>query len=164
MKTNSKWMTMAAVLGLTASLAVAAPTHGDAGEGHRGGHHGRRGHKEFGAAFANKLNLTDAQKQQVKDIRKSFREQNKAFFENSRTTFQQFREAKKAGDQAKLDALKPTLEAQRAQMQQLRDQERQRVLSILTPEQRTQYEALKAEREAKRAEWQKNHPNARNRK
>lgn len=165
MKTNSKWMTMAAVLGLTASLAVAAPTQGEFGEGHGRGHHGHgRGHKEFGAAFANKLNLTDAQKQQMKDIRQQFREQNKAFFESSRTTFEQFREAKKAGDQAKLDALKPAMEAQRAQMKQLRDQQKQRVLSILTPEQRTQYEAMKAEREAKRAEWQKNHPNAADRK
>lgn len=82
----------------------------------------------------------------------SFREQNKAFFEASRATFRQFREAKKANDTARVEAMKPTLEANREQMKQLREQERQQVLSVLTPEQRTQWEALKAEREQRRGE------------
>ena len=141
MKTK-QMITMAAVLAFSASLAVAAPHEGKRGKHWRGG-------QEFGPRFAKKLNLTDAQKAQIKDIRKNLREQNKAFFQSSRETFQQAREARKAGDQAKVDSLRPILGANRAQMQQLRDAERTQILAVLTPEQRTQWEALKAERQAR---------------
>lgn len=137
-------LTMAAVLAFSASVAIAAPH-----EGGKRGRHGRGGHA-FGQRFAEKLNLSDVQKQQIKDIRKSSFEQNKAFFQSSRETFQQFREARKAGDQARVDALRPTIEANRAQMQQIRDTERTQILTVLTPEQRAQWDALKAERQARR--------------
>lgn len=141
---KSKWMTMAAVVALSSSLAIAAPR----GEG-KGGKLGGHGRGEFGARFAEKLNLTEAQKEQIKTIRTNNREQNKAFFEQSRETFQQFREAKKANDTAKLEQLKPALEKQRAQMKAFRDAERQQILALLTPEQRTKFDALQAEREAR---------------
>jgi Spy/CpxP family protein refolding chaperone len=140
---KNKWMTMAAVLALSTSLAIAAP-HG--GKGGKGGKHGRG---EFSEKFAEKLNLTDAQKEQIKTIRTNNREQNKAFFEQSRATFEQFREAKKANDTAKLEQLKPALEQQRAQMKQFRDAERQQILALLNSEQRTQFDALEKEREAR---------------
>ena len=143
---SKKFMTMAAVLALSTTVAFAAPHEG------KGGRHGRGGRAEFGARFAEKLNLTDAQKAQIKTVRQNFREQNKAFFDSSRNVFQQFREAKKANDTAKLESLKPQLEANRAQMQQLREQEKTQILAVLTPEQRTQWEALKAEREARRGQ------------
>jgi len=144
---KNKWMTMAAVLALSTSLAIAAP-HGGKG-GKFGGKHGRG---EFGEKFAEKLNLTDAQKEQIRTIRTNNREQNKAFFEQSRATFEQFREAKKANDTAKLEQLKPALETQRAQMKQFREAERQQILALLTPEQRTKFDALQQEREARRGE------------
>ncbi|HYK02406.1 MAG TPA: Spy/CpxP family protein refolding chaperone [Thermoanaerobaculia bacterium] len=143
---KNKWMTMAAVLALSTSLAIAAP-HGGKGGGKFGGKHGRG---EFGERFAEKLNLTDAQKEQIKTIRTNNREQNKAFFEQSRATFEQFREAKKANDTAKLEQLKPALERQRAQMKQFRDAERQQILALLTPEQRTKFDALEQERAERR--------------
>jgi protein CpxP len=104
----------------------------------------------WGEKFAQKLNLTDAQKQQVRDLNKSFRQDNKAFFQSFQQTMQDYRAAKQANDQAKLDALEPTIESQRAQMKQLHDAQEQKILSILTPDQRTQYQALKAERDARR--------------
>jgi periplasmic protein CpxP/Spy len=145
MKTTKKVMTMAAVLALSTSLAIAAP-HGGRGGG------GRHGRGEFGARFADKLNLTDAQKTAIRNIRKNNREANKAFFEQSRETFRQFREAKKAGDTAKVEQLKPAVEQQRARLRQFHKTEREQILSLLTPEQRTQFDALKAEREARRGE------------
>jgi Spy/CpxP family protein refolding chaperone len=104
----------------------------------------------WGEKFAQKLNLTDAQKQQVRDLNNSFRQDNKAFFQSFRQTMQDYRAAKQANDQAKLDALKPTIESQRAQMKQLHDAQEQKILTILTPDQRAQYQALKAERDARR--------------
>ncbi|HJQ37479.1 MAG TPA: Spy/CpxP family protein refolding chaperone [Thermoanaerobaculia bacterium] len=144
---KSKWMSMAAVVAMTASLAVAAPH-----EGKGGGKHGRGRHGQFGARFAEKLNLTDAQKEQIKTLNQSFRESNKAFFEQTRDTRRQMREAREAGDQARLDALKATAQSQHAQMKQLREAQQQRVLSVLTAEQRAQFEAMKAERHARRGE------------
>jgi Spy/CpxP family protein refolding chaperone len=42
-------------------------------------------------------------------------------------------------------------------MKQLRDEQMQRIEAILTPQQRTQWQALKAEREAKRGERGERH-------
>lgn len=147
---KSKWITGVAVLALSTGLALAAP-HGE-GKGY-----GRHGKAEFGQKFAEKLNLTDAQKAQIKDISKSFRQENKAFFQSFRQTMQDFRTAKKANDTAKIDALKAQMESQRAQMQQLRSALDARIATVLTPEQNAQWQQLKAERAAKRQQWQQKH-------
>lgn len=151
MKKTSKWITVVAAVGLSASLAIAGTSFG---EGHGRGMNGK-GHGEYGSKFASKLNLTDAQKEQWKAIRKSSREQNSAFFQQSHQTMQDFRAAKKAGDTAKADALKSTMESQRAQMKQIRDAEQAQLLNILTAEQRAQYQTLKAQRAERGKEWKK---------
>lgn len=146
MKNSKKWFTAAAVVALSSTLAFAAPHEGGKrGRGGRGGH-------EFGARFAEKLNLSEAQKQQIKDAQMAFRNENKAFFEQARDTRRQIREAKEAGDQAKLEQLKATAKSQHERMKQLRDEQHTRILALLTPEQRTQWEALKAQREARRGQ------------
>ena len=142
MRKNRLMTITAAALALTTTMAFAGP-HG------RGGKHGRHG-GELGARFAEKLNLTDAQKEQIRAFTQSFRQDNQAFFEAHRDTMKQLREAKQAGDQARVDALKPTLQSQRAEMKQRRQVLKQQMVAILTPEQRAQYEALKAERQSRR--------------
>jgi protein CpxP len=146
MKSN-KWLTMAAVAALSTTMAFAAPHGGKFGHGK----HGKRG-GEFGARFAQELNLSEAQKQQIRDLQKQFRENNKALFQSSRATREQMFEARKAGDTAKLEQLKAASATQREQMKQLRAAQRDRVLAILTPEQRAKFDALKAERDARRGE------------
>jgi Spy/CpxP family protein refolding chaperone len=147
MTNTKKWFTAAAaVLALSGTMAFAAPHEG------RGGRHGRGGRGEFGERMAAKLNLTDAQKQQIKDSQQSFRDENKAFFEAARDTRRQMHEAKEAGDTAKLESLKATAESQHAQMKQLHQAQMQRIEGFLTTEQRAQWQAMKAERQAKRAE------------
>jgi len=141
-----KLVTVVAVLTLGAAVAIAAP--------HEGKWSGKHGRGEMGAKLAEKLNLTDAQKEQIKAIRKETREQNAAFFQSMRQTHDEFRAAKEANDTAKLDALKATFQSQREQMKQIRDAERQRILGVLTPEQRTQFEQLKAERKARHGNHQ----------
>jgi Spy/CpxP family protein refolding chaperone len=101
-------ITTLAVFALAASLAFAAPQV----EGHH--HRGFMSQK-----MAQKLNLSDAQKQQIKDI--------------------------KANDTAKLQQLQPTVDANKAQMKVIREQERAKILSVLTPEQRTQLDAWRAQ-------------------
>lgn len=143
---KNKLITAVAVLTLGASLAIAAPHEG--GRGKWGGKHGARG--EFGQKLAQELNLTDAQKAQIKAIKQETRQQNQAFFESARQTMQQFRAAKKAGDTAKADSLKGAVEAARQQMKQIRSEEMQKVQSVLTAEQRTKLESLKSQRRSRR--------------
>lgn len=135
-----KTMTTLAVFALGASLAVAAP---QAQNGNWKGGHGHRGF--MSERMAQKLNLTDAQKAQIKDLNTQFREQNKAFFESARATFKEYRAAKQANDTAKMQQLQPTVDANKAQMKQLRQAQRAQILNILTPEQRAQLEAWKAQ-------------------
>lgn len=141
---RSKWITAAAVFVVSTSV-VAAP-HG--GGKHRGGT--RRA--ELGAHFAEKLGLTDAQKQQVRELKQSFRDEHRVFFEQAQQTRRDLRAARDAGDSARIAALRATMQSQRAQMKQLRDTHQQRVLAILTAEQRAEYEAMNAERETRRDE------------
>jgi Spy/CpxP family protein refolding chaperone len=141
---GKKWITAAGVFVLGASLALAAPNMGEGHEGH--GRHGGRG-QMFGERFTRKLNLTDAQKQQVAALNKAFREDNKAVFEAARQTRKDFHAAKEANDTAKLDALKPAMETQRAQMKQLRDAQEAKISAILTADQRAQWQQLKSERQ-----------------
>ena len=145
MKT-SKWMAAAVgVLTLTATMAFAAP--------HEGGREGGHGKGMFGEKFAQKLNLTDAQKTQVRDLSKSFHEQNKASFESFRSTMKDYRSAKKSNDTAKVNALQAQFDSQKAQMKQLRAGLDQQISSVLTPDQRVQWEQMKAARAAKHQDW-----------
>jgi len=92
----------------------------------------------------------DLARTQRPTIEKQFRADNAAFFENAKATRAQFRAAKEANDQAKLDSLKPTMEAQRAQMKQLRQAVMDKIRNILTADQRAQLDAFKAQHESRR--------------
>ena len=142
-----KIATAVAVTLLGATLAIAAPNQGGFA-----GHHGHRG--MFGRQLAQKLNLSDAQKAQIRDIMKASRQENQAFFQQARATRQQFRAAKQAGDTATIDALKPTLQSERAQMKAIRAANEAKISQVLTPEQNAQWQQLKADWAAKRAQRQ----------
>jgi Spy/CpxP family protein refolding chaperone len=151
---KKKTISAVAVLALGATLAFAGMHDGKEGKGSWEGHgQGHRG--GFSEMYSQKLNLTDAQKAQIADLDKNFRETNKALFEASHQTREQFKAAKTANDTAKLDALRPAMESQRAQMKQLRDAQDAKIKTILTPEQRAQFDTLKAEREAQRSQYNK---------
>ncbi len=148
MKTTHKIITAVAAFALSGSLAFAA---GQADGGPNGG--ARHGHGRFGhhrmARLAKKLNLTHAQKDQLKSNHQAFRDSNKDFFAQVKATRQEAHAAREANDTAKLDALKPTIQSQHARMQELRDQERTQFLSVLTPDQKAQLDQLKAQWKAK---------------
>lgn len=144
-----KFTTAVAVTILGATIAFAAPHGYGRGEGH-----GKRG--GFGEKFAQELGLTDAQKEQIKAIKRASREENKAFFEQARATREQFHAAKKANDTATMESLKATAESQRAQMKQIRDAEKAKIASVLTPDQNAKWQALRAQRQAERGEHRHN--------
>jgi Spy/CpxP family protein refolding chaperone len=151
MKTSTKILSVVSALALSATVAFAAPQAGDGqgkGFGHRHGH-GKMGFMARG--LGQKLNLTDEQKATWQASSKAFREENKAFFQAARETHKEMKAAKEANDTAKLESLKATAQSQRAQMKQLRDQQEAKFVSILTAEQKAQFDQLKADRAARRA-------------
>ena len=97
----------------------------------------RHGHREGLGRIGAKLNLTDAQKQQMKDIRTSDREQNKQLYADFHAKLQQFRALKQANDPGAAD-VKAQLESMKPQLQAARKASREAMLNVLTPEQRAQ--------------------------
>lgn len=140
---------------------TAAPKTGDKVERHHrgdrkegrgergefGGRHGKRG--AFGGGMFRGLNLTDAQKEQMKQIREA-NKPNKADFDAIRPLM----EAKRAGtitpeQQAQLKAFR---EDRMAKMKGIHDQ----MMNILTPEQKAQLEQRKVEMKQKREQFRQN--------
>src|SRR5438067_5599642 len=103
--------------------------------------HGRGHRADFGRMAA-KLNLTDAQKQQLKDVRTASREQNKQLYADIHAKLQELRALKQAND-PKADDVKAELQAMRPQIDAARKASREAMLNILTPEQRDQLKAAR---------------------
>ncbi len=95
--------------------------------------------------FASQLSLTDAQKQQMKDIRTASREQNKQLYADYRAKLQQFRTLKQANDPSAAD-VKAELKAMRPQIQAARNASHEAMLNVLTPEQRGELKVAVHER------------------
>jgi Spy/CpxP family protein refolding chaperone len=139
---KSNWITGAAVLALSGALAFAGPN----------GHHGKHGKGQFGdkaarqERLAAELNLSADQKKQWDDTQQAFMAANKTFFVQSHETMKDYRDAKEANDTAKADSLKPTVEANRAQMKQLRETQNAKLMSILNEDQKAQFQKMMAER------------------
>jgi len=105
----------------------------------------RHGHRAGFGRMAAKLNLTDAQKQQMKDIRTAQREQNKQLYADFRAKLQELRALKQANDPKAAD-VKAELKAMQPQIQAARKASREAMLNVLTPEQRDQLKSARASR------------------
>jgi protein CpxP len=121
-------LTATSAIGLAQTAGPATPGH----NGHRGG---------FGRIAA-KLNLTDAQKQQLKDIRTADQQRNQQLNADFHAKLQEFRALKQAND-PKAEDVKAELKAMRPQIQAARKASREAMLNILTPEQRDQLKAAR---------------------
>ena len=113
-------------------------------EGKRGGHRGgmmMRGFRE--------LNLTDAQKEQIKSLMETNRAAHQGTHEEMRGLMMKKRDGViTAEEQARFDQLK-------AQMKATAEQTHNSILAILTPEQRTQLEQQKAQMKQRHEERRK---------
>src|SRR5262245_27869096 len=68
-------------------------TRVEGGRGFGGGHWGHRRHRGFGGRMFSKLNLTDAQKAQMKQLNQNFRTNTKALREELRAKRGELRQA-----------------------------------------------------------------------
>jgi Spy/CpxP family protein refolding chaperone len=109
------------------------------------GSHQHEGHRAGFGRMAAKLNLSDAQKQQMKDIRTAGHEHNQQLYADFRAKLQEFHSLKQASD-PKADDVKAELKAMRPQMEAARKASRDAMLNILTPEQRDQLKAGRVSR------------------
>lgn len=149
-------LALSSALALGSVPALAAPQAGPhAGWSHHGGRHGMK--------LLEQLNLTAEQKASVKQILKSHFEQNKG-------EWQQLRQQRQA-----FEAMKPTDSGYQAAAASLADAEgkaamnrvqqmasvRADIYKVLTPEQQTKLDSLKAERmaqrEARHKKWRESH-------
>jgi len=121
---------------------------GREGRGWGGQLGGRMGGMMFGA-----LNLTDDQKAKMKEISQSFRESTKSLHEQLRAKRQELRQASEGDTFNEALATQKLQESAGLQAKLMGEQfkMRQQMLSVLTPEQKTQLEQKRAEFKAKRA-------------
>ena len=149
------------VAGVSAAQSSAAPKpHADSGE-HRRGHRpdgqfrkGPGGGRE-GRGFGRDLNLTDAQKAQVKAIHQKYQPQNQALRDRAKPFMEAARTARQKGDSV---AFRSNMEKARQVMQSgqsVHTQETAEIRAILTPDQQAKFDAhqkASAERRAKGGE------------
>src|ERR1043166_1209510 len=137
---------------LAASIAVAQSvktgTQGD--KGGRRGWHGeglKRGGHRGGDALFNRLNFTADQKAKLKQRLQSFATTNKPLFEELRAKRQELRQATEGGtfNEALATQKLTEMAGLQARLMGARIQLRQQMLSVLTPEQKTQLDQLKAQ-------------------
>ena len=121
------------------------------GFGKRGGKmrrgEGMRGHRGGGMGMLRGIELTEAQRDQIKTIRQANKQD-----QGSSDLMKSIRETRKNGGMITED--------QKAQLKQLRSERKakmesvhQQILAVLTPEQKTQLETRKAEMQKRREEF-----------
>ena len=135
-------------------------TRAERGEhrGHRGGKRGggefggRGGH--FGGGFRG-VELTDAQKASLAELRKSFGERTKSLREQLRAKHQELRQAESGTTFNGALATQKLTEAAGLQAKLMAEEFklRQDSLALLTPEQKTQLEQRKQQHEQRREQW-----------
>lgn len=115
-------------------------------EGDRGGFPGR---------FAEKLNLTDAQKEQMRQIAARFRESTKALRQQERGRERDGFDAFKGGtfDEAAVRAAAQQRANAQVEFEVARARMMYEMYNVLTPEQKAQLAQERQQREQKRQEW-----------
>lgn len=121
-------------------------------DGHRGMRRGKGGrHGMGGVGFGLRgIELTDAQKEQIRRIHEA-NKPNEAL----RAEFKAMRDARRNGGEITAEQ-REKFKAFRTEMRAKRQSVHEQILAILTPEQRQQLEARKAERQERREEFRKN--------
>jgi Spy/CpxP family protein refolding chaperone len=109
---------------------------------------GRRGSgREYGGSLAKDLNLTEAQKAQVKTIHEKYKPQLEAVRSQFKPEVDNARALRAKGDTAGARAaFKKSGEEVRERMLTIREQEQAEIREILTPEQRTKFDAAQEQR------------------
>jgi periplasmic protein CpxP/Spy len=123
----------------------------------RGEHGGHRDGFLQGPMFKH-LNLTEDQKAQMKQISESFRERTRTLREQLRSKHEEVHQAMESGTFNEALATQKLTEAAGLQAKLMGEEfkQRQEMLAVLTPEQKTQLDQLRQQFKARRAEFKAN--------
>lgn len=146
----------ALLVGVAGVAGAQTQTQGKAqGQVQNGEGYGRRHGGEFGARMAKDLNLTESQKSQIKTIHQKYRSQFESI--RSQVKAQAGSTPRVAPDKGQSDRrgggfrnVSPEL---RQRMLTLRTQEQGEIRNVLSPAQRTKFDAAQAQRK----QWMQNH-------
>jgi protein CpxP len=151
-------------LALAAPVALAQTAGGEQGgqtaraeRRGKGEHGGRRGGGERGGHFGGfrGIELTDAQKASMKQLRESFGERTKSLREQLRAKHEELRQAESGTTFNEALATQKLTEAAGLQAKLMAEEFklRQDSLALLTPEQKTQMEQRRQQFEQRREQW-----------
>lgn len=124
-------------------------------EGHKGGF-GREGRGDFGGGFfGERLNLTDAQKEQMRQIAERFRQSTQALREQARGSRGGEFDALRGGtfNEAAVRAAAQERANRQVELEVARARMMFEMYNVLTPEQKAQLEAFRQQREQRRQEF-----------
>ncbi|HET9532573.1 MAG TPA: Spy/CpxP family protein refolding chaperone [Blastocatellia bacterium] len=161
MKKLNRIKAIAAVIALSIAVAVPVVLAQTAEEGQKSerrmgkrGHHGMRGGARMGGRLFSQLDLTDAQKAQIKQIRENSREAIRPLREEMRAKRQEIRQANQGGtfDEALVRQKLTEIAAIEAKLMAERNRIHQETLAVLTPEQRAKLDQLREQFKNKRNE------------
>ncbi|MFN2570977.1 MAG: Spy/CpxP family protein refolding chaperone [Gemmatimonadales bacterium] len=128
--------------GISAAQSTTVPqTRADSGFHRRGPRGGEMGARKGGREFGADLNLTDAQKAQIKTIRAKYKPQNEALRTQAKPYMDAAKAARQKGDTV---AFRTNIEKARQVMQggqSYRTQENAEIRAILTPAQQAKFDA-----------------------
>src|SRR6202035_2881646 len=102
--------------------------------------------------YGEQLGLTGEQKKVIDGMENKFNEEHEKFLTEYRQTMSDYRDARQANDQAKIDALKPKMDSQRAEMTKLRGVQEEKIETTLTSDQKAKWSKIKEERAARMKE------------
>lgn len=141
-----QWKRFAGTFALASAMTLTAVGTAFAQEQH--GHHSH--HRQHFASLAKKLELTDAQKEQIRGLRAEHRGEVRSLRKQSHQLRRELRMAiAKDADRATLDALGEKLGRVRVASAKMRYEQRQAFAAILTDEQKAQLQQLRSQRKAK---------------
>jgi hypothetical protein len=135
---KTRWAILATAISLTIALTAF---------GQQGGQN-----QTFTQRYGQQLNLTDEQKKQIDEMDAKFQKNNAEFLDTYQKTMAEFREARQANDTAKLDALRPKVGTQRAEMTKLRGAHEDKIAATFNDDQKAQWKKIKEDREARMKE------------
>jgi protein CpxP len=146
---------VAAVMAIAVAVPIAIAQSNDAGARQgRGGHWGEHGGRGGGMMGFRNLDLTDAQKAQMKQIRDSHSQSIRPIFEQIRAKRQEIRQASQSGafNEALVTQKLTEIAPLEAKLQGEQFRLHQEMLSVLTPEQKAKLDQAREQFKSKRAE------------
>lgn len=137
-----KLTTLALTFAVATSAAVAAPHGKDKqsrkARNHAVGHVGPTEEQRFDR-MAERLDLSEGQKHQVRDLRKRFHGENRQLQDRLHSTIREYRELKRVND-PRAASLAVEIDRLKADLQRQRQAQHREMLSLLTPQQRERAE------------------------